>query len=90
MWKKIEDLKGKTIHTVRHRKPFQIVDVKNDKCIIKLGSTGKIRPIPKNDFMNTLKLGPVSSLNTSILREKRASEVNPTYVLAILQFISSE
>jgi hypothetical protein len=87
LWDKIKELKGRTLFTVGQQKQFEIIQVNDNKCFIKVGSTGKIRPITKNEFERANKLGPISSLNTSILRQKGASEVNPAYVLAILQAI---
>jgi hypothetical protein len=87
LWEKIYELKGRTLLTVGQRKQFEIIEVYDNKCIIKVGSTGKIRPITKNEFERANMLGPISSLNTSILRQKGASEVNPAYVLAILHAI---
>jgi hypothetical protein len=87
LWDKIKELKGITLNTVGQQKQFEIIEVNDNKCIIKIGSTGKKRPITKNEFERANVLGPIASLNTSILRQKGASEVNPAYVLAILHVI---
>ncbi|OIK11312.1 hypothetical protein [Bacillus sp. MUM 13] len=87
LWDKINKLKGKTLYTVGQQKQFEIIEVNDNKCVIKVGSTGKIRPITKKEFERANMLGPISSLNTSILRQKGASEVNPAYVLSILRAI---
>lgn len=89
LWQKVKELEGKTLHTLARHKPFEIVMVTETDCFVKVGSTGKIRPIPKTNFENALKIGPISSLNTTILRRRGASEVNPAYVLAILTEIDA-
>jgi hypothetical protein len=88
LWEKIEGLVGNTIHTVGRNKSFHIIDVTNDKCIVRVESTGKLRTIQRVELEKALRIGTVSSLNTSILRQKGASEANPAYVLAILKRIS--
>ncbi len=88
VWEKIVGLKNYTILTVGRNKPFHIVDVTNDKCIIRVESTEKLRTIHRSEFEKALMLGKVSSLNTTLLRQNGASEANPAYVLAILKYIS--
>lgn len=89
MWESIRALQGTTLRTTGQNKPFLIVRVTDGECIIKVESTGRIRPIPRRDFERAAALGPISALNTAILRAKGASEANPAYVLAILRSISS-
>lgn len=86
-WQQIRQLQGTTLHTVRQGRPFEIISVTGDVCRIQVGSTGKVRPIRRQEFERAVALGPISSLNTSILRERGASEANPAYVLAILRVI---
>ena len=87
MWDKIKKLIGCTIYTVGRNKPFKIIDVTETTCTIKVESSGKPRSIQKKEFENALRVGNVSSLTPSLLRQKGASEVNPAYVVAILKRI---
>ena len=87
MWDIIKKLIGCTIYTVGRDKPFQIMEVTETTCTIRVESTGKPRLIQKKEFENALRVGNVSSLTPSLLRQKGASEVNPAYVVAILKHI---
>lgn len=87
MWNRVKILTGCTIYTVGRDKPFQIIEVTETKCTIRVGSTGKHRIIQKMEFEKAFRVGASSSLTPSLLREKGASEVNPAYVVAILKHI---
>ena len=88
MWNRVMDLEGFTLHTSGRNKPFNIIEVTDQKCVIKVESTGKLRSIQRKEFEDALKIGEISSLNTSVLRQKGASEANPAYVMAILRYIN--
>lgn len=89
LWQRVRSLSGQTLLTASRKAPFKIVSVTDYVCVILVSKSGKERSIPRQDVEKAYMLGPVSTLNTSIIRSRGACEYNPTYVLSILKAVES-
>lgn len=84
IWQMIKALEGKTLYTLYHRKPFDILDVGERDVVIRVQATGKERTIPKEQIEPAAAyLLSQGSLTRAEIREN-FSEANPAYVAAIL------
>ncbi len=86
LWERIQALKGKTLHTGRRRKVFEVVDVTDDHAFfVPQDGNGTTRSFPRRGFEHIAGLG----LNPSIVTRQRVQEEfprdqNSCYVTAIL------
>ena len=84
IWDEIEKLKGQTLRTLDHRKPFDIVDVTEHDVIVRPHKSDIERQISRDAIENAAKrLLAVGQLTRTEVHAE-FSEFNPAYVAAIL------
>ncbi len=58
LWERIQALKGKTLHTGRRRKVFEVVDVTDDHAFfVPQDGNGTTRSFPRRGFEHVAGLG---------------------------------
>lgn len=83
-WDEIKKLKGRTLTTLDHRKPFDIVDVTEHALIVRPHETNIERRVQRNEIEDAYKrLVAIGELTRSEIM-KEFSSFNPAYVAAIL------
>ena len=86
LWERIRALDGFTLPTVSGRAAFDITSVDDNSVRVVPRSSGKPRPIRREDFERAEALGLVRADVTPIqLRRAGISEFNPAYVAAIIR-----
>ena len=90
VWEQVRALAGQTLHTLRG-KAFDIESVRDDYVTVIPRSTGKPRPIRRQEIEKgyTFATATERAVTSSDLRAAGASEVNPVYVLSILKAIGA-
>ena len=79
-------LEGRTLPTVSGRGAFDIASVVDDYVRVVPHSSGKPRPIKREDFERAEAIGLATTDVTPIqLRRAGISEFNPAYVAAIIR-----
>jgi hypothetical protein len=86
LWEQIQALEGFTLPTVSGRAAFDIASVDEDYIRVVPHSSGKPRPIKREEFERAEALGLATTDVTPIqLRRAEVSEFNPAYVAAIIR-----
>jgi hypothetical protein len=86
LWERIRALEGRTLPTVSGRAEFDIASVDDGYVRVVPHSSGKARPIKREDFERAEALDLATTDVTPIqLRRAGISEFNPTYVAAIIR-----
>ncbi len=86
-WTDVRSLAGRELTTL-HGKPFTVQNVTDTHVTVIPQSTGKARPIRRQEVEAAARIpGGAPSLTAKSVRDAGASEVNPVYVVAILQAI---
>jgi len=89
LWNQVRALKGQTLRTVSGRAEFEIVSVEDDYVRVVPHSSGKPRPIKREEIERAEALGLANSSVTPIqLRRTGVSEFNPAYVAAIIRSVT--
>src|SRR4051812_37044166 len=86
LWGRVRALEGFTLPTVSGRAEFDVASVGDDYVRVVPHSSGKPRPIKREDFERAEALGLATADITPIqLRRAGISEFNPAYVAAIIR-----
>jgi hypothetical protein len=86
LWERIRSLEGFTLPTVSGRAAFDIASVDDDYIRVVPRSSGKPRPIKREEFERAEALGLATTDVTPIqLRGAGISEFNSAYVTAIIR-----
>ena len=85
-WEQVRALEGRTLSTVSGRGAFDITTV-DDGCVrVVPQSSGKPRPISRQEFEQAETLGLATADVTPVqFRRAGISEFNPAYVAAIIR-----
>jgi hypothetical protein len=83
-WDQFSRLKGRRLATIAQEKVFQLMDVYEDRVVVRVSSTGKVRTIGRDEFEAVWHcMTNQFKVSWNEVREKYSS-VNPSYVIAIL------
>jgi hypothetical protein len=86
LWERIRELEGFTLPTVSGRAAFDITSADDGYVQVVPRSSGKPRPIKREEFERAEALGLATTDITPIqLRRGGISEFNPAYVSAIIR-----
>lgn len=86
LWERIQTLEGFTLQTVSGRAEFDIASVDDSYVRVVARSSGKPRPIKREEFERAEMFGLATVDITPIqLRRAGISEFNPAYVAAIIR-----
>ena len=90
LWRRVQSLQGKTLHTLTQKRPFQVVDVQDDQVVV-LPISGKKKPWPpirrdRIEYIASLKL-PREQIRKRV-REEFSDSVNPSYIAAIVNAVT--
>jgi hypothetical protein len=80
----LKKLQGKRLLTLYQKKPFEITQVSNNQVVLKTSKESR-HIIPLEEVANAWKLlQKQKELTMSNVRDLGDSEINPTYVVAML------
>lgn len=86
LWDRVRALEGFTLPTVTGRAAFDVASVDDNYVRVVPRSSGKPRPIKREQFERAEALGLATTDVTPIqLRRAGISEFNPAYVAAIIR-----
>lgn|GEM_PF-4191451 len=88
-WEKVQALQGEILTTIWGI-IFDVSRVDDNYCELYVRTSGDTYKIPRTELERAYELGPASTLSTLIIRQADKSGANPSYVLAILNYIEDE
>jgi len=84
IWEEVKKIQGTTLKTLRHNKPFDVVEVDSKSVVVKPHVSGKERKISMQDIEEAFKELKKRGKITRVAIMSRYSAFNPAYVAAIL------
>lgn len=84
LWKELEKLKGRELHTLDRNNPFQLVEVGESRITLQIGNTGKKRTLSRTELESAWQTLVSHKELSRVEIRAQYSNFNPAYVAAIL------
>jgi hypothetical protein len=90
-WQKAQSLKGRTLYTLKQRKPFNVIDVLIDRIIL-VPQEGKQTPrwIAREQIEATCRQGTDRAITPGLVRTLYPEDRNTSYIAAIASDINNQ
>lgn len=89
VWDRVQELEGKTLHTLKQNKPFKVVGVLSDRVqFVPEKGNGTLRWFPRGGIEYIASLGVERHRLRARIQEEWPSDMNTSYVAAIVHEVT--